>query len=114
MRNMSFAMTTNQIQQGTKFVTRRFGWWSLKSGDVVMAVERAMGLRKGEKVRKLRPIRVVDTTREPLNAITQEDCILEGFPDYSPAQFVDMLCKHYGCAPDKTVNRIQFEYIEPA
>lgn len=45
-RNMSFAMTTDQIREQSKTVTRRFGWWFLKSGDVVCGVEKAMGLKK--------------------------------------------------------------------
>ena len=45
-RNMSFAMTTEQIRARTKTVTRRFGWWFLKAGDQVWAVEKAMGLKK--------------------------------------------------------------------
>jgi len=45
MRNMSFAMTTNQILAQTKTVTRRFGWWNLKTGDVVQPVKKTMGLK---------------------------------------------------------------------
>ena len=48
MRNMSFAMTTEAVRNQTKTVTRRFGWWFLKPGDMVQPVEKAMGLRKGE------------------------------------------------------------------
>ena len=34
-RNMSFSMTTGPFRARTKTVTRRFGWWFLKPGDVV-------------------------------------------------------------------------------
>lgn len=38
-RNMSFALTTSQIRDRSKTVTRRFGWWFLVPGDQVWAVE---------------------------------------------------------------------------
>ncbi|MEJ1438491.1 MAG: ASCH domain-containing protein [Candidatus Sedimenticola sp. (ex Thyasira tokunagai)] len=110
-RNMSFAMTTDQIKAQTKTVTRRFGWWFLKPGDVVRGVEKAMGLKKGEKVKQLAMVRIVSTRPEPLNAITQEDVIREGFPDWTPSQFIQMLVDHYKIDPAKTVNRIEFEYL---
>ena len=49
---MSFAMTTPQFRARTKTVTRRFGWWFLKPGDVVMGVERSRGLDRGEPVHR--------------------------------------------------------------
>jgi len=111
-RNMSFAMTTNQIRMKTKTVTRRFGWWFLKPGDVVCAVEKGMGLKKGEKINRLAMIRIVSVRKEPLNAITKSDCILEGFPEHTPETFVDMLQDNYGgIRPDEPVNRIEFEYL---
>ncbi len=110
-RNMSFAMTTEQFKARTKTVTRRFGWWFLRPGDVVRGVEKAMGLKKGEKVVPLGMIRIVSVRAEPLCAITEDDVIKEGFPDLTPDAFVTMLVNHYGVAPDATVNRIEFEYI---
>lgn len=112
-RNMSFALTTAQIRDQSKTVTRRFGWKFLKPGDLLWAVEKAMGLKKGEKVRRLALIRVVSTRWEPLNAITQSDCVREGFPEHDKYTFVDMLQDHYGgdLEPDASVNRIEFEYV---
>lgn len=110
-RNMSFALTTKQFKARTKTVTRRFGWWFLKPGDVVRGVEKAMGLKPGEKIEPLGMIRIVAARPEQLNAITQDDVAREGFPGWTPGQFITMLQKHYDCAPDATVNRIQFEYI---
>lgn len=110
-RNMSFAMTTNQIKKRSKTVTRRFGWWFLRPGDVVRGVEKAMGLKKGEQVKELELVRIVSTRAEPLSAITQEDVAREGFPQWTPEQFVQMLVKHYRVHPDATVNRIEFEYL---
>ena len=91
MRNISFALTTEQFLSGQKDVTRRFGWWGLKPGDQVRAVEKAMGLKKGEKMKVLGVIEVVSVRREPLNTMAPEDCALEGFPHFTPDQFVDML-----------------------
>lgn len=104
-------MTTEQMRAGTKDVTRRFGWWFLKPGDRVMAVEKAMGLKKGQKPVPLYEIEVIAVRGEPLNAITQEDVIREGFPDWTPAQFVQMLVDHYKIDPTKTVNRIEFKRV---
>ena len=110
-RNMSFAMTTDQFRTQTKTVTRRFGWWFLKPGDIVRGVEKAMGLQKGDKIKPLGMIRIVSTRPEPLNAITQDDVIREGFPNWTPEQFVQMLVDHYRVDPTAIVNRIQFEYL---
>ena len=48
MRNMSYAMTTQQIIDETKDVTRRLGWADLRPGDRVQACEKCQGLKKGE------------------------------------------------------------------
>lgn len=104
-------MTVDQFRAGTKTVTRRFGWWFLRPGDEVRGVEKAMGLRKGEKVRPLGMIRILSTRPEPLNAITPDDVAREGFPGWSPEQFVGMLVKHYRVGPGETVNRIEFEHL---
>lgn len=103
-------MTKDQIIARTKYVTRRFGWWSLKPGDLLWAVEKSMGFKKGEKTKYLDLIEIVKATPEPLNAIDEIDCNLEGFPDLSPDQFVAMLVKHYKTKPDAICNRIQFRY----
>ena len=109
---MSFALTTEQVQMRTKFVTRRLGWGFLKPGDKVRAVKKAMGLKKGEKIEPLAVIRIISNKPEPLNEITGSDCQLEGFPKFSPKDFVDMLVKHYKIKPETVFNRIQFEYVE--
>lgn len=111
-RNMSFALTKDQIMCRTKFVTRRLGWWDLKKGDVVQAVEKGMGLKKGEKVNKLRLLRIISTRKEPLDLITKQDCELEGFPGRTPDEFISMFCEHNKCEPFIHVNRIAFDYID--
>ena len=109
-RNMSFMLTKEQIRAKTKTVTRRLGWWFLKPDDVVWACEKCMGLKKGEKVRRICLIQIVDTHPEPLTAITQEECAKEGFPDMTPGQFIKMFCDFDRCKPDTIVNRIEFRY----
>lgn len=122
MRNMSFALTTNQIMEGTKTVTRRLGWLHLKPGDQVRPVRKCMGLRPGEKLDVLRdPLTIVSVRREPLRAMLDDteygfvECEREGFgahPDYRwPSAFVDFFCAtHKGCTLDTVVTRIEFAY----
>ena len=119
MRNMSFAMTTKQFVDRTKDVTRRFGWWFLNPGDRVRAVEKAMGLKKGEKIRGLGIIEIVSTRGEPLNTLTKnldygfEEVKREGYPFGTewPSVFVETLCRHYHVEPDKVCNRIEFRRV---
>lgn len=94
MRNMSFLLTVDAFVAGRKTVTRRLGWAFLKPGDRVRAVERCMGLKKGEKVKVLGVIEVVSNRAERLDAITAEDCALEGFEGMLPSEFVAMFLGH--------------------
>lgn len=122
MRNMSFALTTSQIMEGTKTVTRRLGWLHAKPGQLVRPVRKCMGLRPGERIDVLRdPVLLVDVRREPLRLMTDDieyglrECELEGFgshPDYRwPSAFVAMFCAtHRGCTPETVVTRIAFSY----
>lgn len=122
MRNISFALTTNQIMEGTKTVTRRLGWVNLKPGQQLRPVRKCMGLRPGEKIDVLRdPITVVSIRREPLRTMLDDteygfvECEREGFgahPDYRwPSAFVDFFCAtHKGCTPETIVTRIEFAY----
>ncbi len=111
-RNMSFQLTTNQVRARTKTVTRRFGWAFLKPGDVVMAVVKTLGIRRGQLIERLGPIRVVSTRWEPLDAITPEELQLEGLPGMDPARYVAMMLRGRGVVPDIPVNRIEFEYLD--
>ena len=104
-------MTKEQVKAQQKDVTRRFGWWFLRPGHDLWAVEKGMGLQKGEKIERICLIHVVSTRPEPLCAITKDECIREGFPEMEPADFVAMLCRHYRCNPEKNVNRIEFIYL---
>ncbi len=113
-RNISFMLTTEQVRNRTKTVTRRNGWAWLQSGTILNGVNKCQGLKKGEHPVKLATIRVLSVTREPLYTITQEDVIREGFPDWTPKQFVDFYARHNGGDPGMLITRIQFEYIEDA
>lgn len=118
MRNMSFALTTPQVLDQSKDVTRRLGWLHLKVGDVFQPVKKCMGLKPGEKIEKLGPpVRVTGLRRERLSSIDshddydQEETRREGFPEMSGAEFVSMFCAtHKGCTPDTIVTRIEFAY----
>lgn len=121
MKSMSFALTTAQILNREKRVTRRMGWLNLKPGDRIRAVKKAMGLKKGESIEELAVLKVIDVRREPLDRMLDDrdygfrECELEGFgkhPDYQwPSEFVQMFCgSHKGCTPASIVTRIEFEY----
>jgi hypothetical protein len=114
MRNISFAMTTSQFRNRSKTVTRRLGWHNLQAGDELMACVKCMGLKSGESIEKLGPIRVVKVTHEELRLCTDQDAVREGFPQLSGAKFVAMFCEIMKCKPDRLVTRIEFEYLDLA
>lgn len=111
MRNMSFSLTTPQMKDGSKRVTRRLGWKFLKEGELVMAVEKCQGLKKGEKVKKIGPIQILSIRKERLDEITYADLYLEGFDHLTKGQFVRMFCKANKCLSDQIVQRIEFETL---
>ncbi len=120
-RNMSFSITTEQMRNQTKTVTRRLGWQFLKPGDVLNAVVKAMGLKPGEKVQRICQIRVTDVRREPLCKMSKspaygmQETTLEGYPPGTdkpwPSVFVEMFCNAMGCSSSDDITRIEFEYI---
>ena len=110
-RNISFFHTKEQIINQTKTVTRRLGWQYLNLGDILNACQKSQGLKKGEKIKRLGQIRVVDVRREPLNAMTIEDCAAEGFPEMTPFQFIAFFCLEMGCTSVSVITRIEFEYM---
>lgn len=118
-RNMSFSLTTDQIRNKTKTVTRRKGWSTLQPGDELTACVKCMGLKRGEKLQKLARLRVVSVRQEQLADMLRErfygdyEAVLEGFPKMTGAEFVAMFCKHMGGDENQKVNRIEFEYLPP-
>ena len=118
MRNIAFSMTKDQVRARTKDVTRRVGWAWLKPGTLLRGVEKGMGLKKGEKVKELATIRVVDVRRERLDLLVDpalgdygaDEMRREGFPGLDPQDFM----LRYLCSvdPDALITRIEFEYVE--
>jgi len=109
---MSFSLTTPQFLDGTKDVTRRKGWKFLKPGDHVMACEKCMGLKKGEKIKRLGEIEIVKVNREPLDTIDWKETEREGFPNLTPLGFASMFCRHMGGGIAQIITRIEFRRIE--
>ncbi len=112
MRRISFSMTEPQFLDGSKTVTRRLKWESLKRGDRLTAIRKGMGLKKGEKQHVLGEIEVVNVGRERLEEIEAADVVREGFPKMTPAEFVEMFCGHMKCKPHWDVTRIEFRRID--
>ena len=118
-RNISFALTTDQIRDKSKTVTRRLGWKHLKQGEILNACVKCMGLKPGEQIQRLGQIRVVSIKQEKLVEMMRNyeygktEAAREGFPEMDGGQFVKMFCEHmrplYGCMTD--VTRIEFEYV---
>lgn len=113
MRNMSFALTTRQVRERSKTVTRRNGWKFARVGMIVQPVIKSQGIPKGGHVEKIGgPIRFVEVWHERLNTITNADVQREGFPTLSRRGFVDLYLEANGGARDQLVTRIRFEYLE--
>lgn len=116
--NMSFALTTDQMRNYAKTVTRRYGWNNIYPRQILWSVEKGMGLKKGEKVQRIHEIQVLHNRWERLNRMITEpeygekEVILEGFPDMKPKEFVEMLCDHNKKLPTDLVNRIEFRFLE--
>ncbi len=115
-RAMSFALTKEQIRNRTKTVTRRLGWRTLKPGDVIVAVEKVRGLKKGDKLKKIGLLRCIKNDAVPLNgsSLTGDDVEREGFPGGDPIDFAAMFCRNMKCNLDTMVQRIEFEYVDEA
>lgn len=119
MRNISFALTTEQIRNRTKTVTRRLGWLTIQPGTLLQACEKCQGLKPGEKLKKLCVIRVKSIHRGALRNLLVSgpagfddlETDREGFPGVSRQRFVDMFCELMDCEPGTWVTRIEFEYV---
>lgn len=123
MKNISFALTSQQILLRTKTVTRRLGWRTLTPGTTLQPVLKGMGLKPGESVQRLGPpIEVLDVRREALRRMCADleygfaECNAEGFERHTlyqwPSEFVRFFCNsHKGCTPDTIITRIEFRYL---
>ena len=90
-------------------------------GEVLLAVDRTMGLQRGQKAEVLGEIRVLSVRREPLGALLAagtygiEEMVLEGFPGRLPADFVAWLIgRTPSLTPETVITRIQFEHLVDA
>lgn len=111
MRNWSFQLTPTQVRSRSKTVTRRSKGVPAV-GELRQPVVQQQGLQRGAHVEPIGgPVRVVSVRWEPLNAITVEDCVKEGFPEFTPEQFVAFYRRRTGGPADQPVARIEFEYV---
>ena len=111
-RLMSVSLTESQVRARTKTVTRRAGWLMLKPGDHLTLCKKVQGRRKGEPLERITDVEVVSVRREPLHAIMAADVAAEGFPEWTPDEFVAFFCgSHKGIRPDSDVTRIKWRYL---
>ena len=120
MRRMAFTHTTAEIRERVKTVTRRMGWRTLTAGDLVQAVKKARGVRKGERVETVATLRVTDVRVERLSRLltdaryAEDELPREGFPCWSAREFVEMFLRANRLkSADVDVTRIAFEYVDP-
>jgi hypothetical protein len=86
---------------------------------ILTGVEKAMGLKKGEKIVPLCDIRIISVRREPLNAMTEDmaygavELQKDGHPFglTCPALFVERLCQGTKHKPSDLITRIEYEYL---
>lgn len=110
MKNISCFHTQRQVRDRSKLVTRRLRWINLKPGTLLQVVKKGMGLKPGQSIERMAIVKVVSVRRERLDAITAEDCALEGFPEMTPEDFVAFFCRSFKCQPGTIVTRIEWQY----
>lgn len=91
-RRMSCSLTIDAVRARTKTVTRRHvnTWTTLKAGDRLTLVEKAMGLPKGARQVVLAEVEVIDVRVEPLVDVTDTEVVAEGFAGMPVEEFVGM------------------------
>ncbi|MCW9036228.1 MAG: hypothetical protein OQJ97_18580 [Rhodospirillales bacterium] len=118
MKNISFFLTKQQVLNRTKTVTRRFAWWNIPPLTQLQGNVKCQGLKKGEKIVRLRRIEVISARIEPVRRLLDDpvygktEVILEGFPDLTPEQFVALLLKKTKETIESPVNRIEYRYLD--
>lgn len=78
-----------------------------KRSETITVTDRSHGRADGQRTLRIEPDVLMDFRSLPY----PDDVVREGFPEWTPEQFVAMLVEHYGVSPSATVNRIQFEYL---
>ncbi|WP_040713321.1 hypothetical protein [Nocardia takedensis] len=112
-RLMAVSLTEAQVRDRTKTVTRRAGWRDLTAGTRLTLCRKVMGRRRGEPLVRIVDVVVEEVRRERLDAITTADVRAEGFPDWTPAEFIDFFTRtHHGCTGDTEVTRILWRYLD--
>jgi hypothetical protein len=118
MRIISMSMTARQFTAGTKTVTRRVGWKYAEKGTRLRVVKKALGLKRGEFMQTLGYIELVSIRSESLMRLINEpdygkrEVALEGFPTWTPRQFVDFFCEGHCVLPSAMVRRLEFIKID--
>ena len=116
---MSVAFTEQAVVERRKTVTRRAGWWRdtrgkrlVRPGDTLELCRKVMGRKEGEPLVRLCEVEVISVTRERLDAITQREVELEGFPDMTPAEFIERFFTPQRILPRDLVTRIEWRYLD--
>ena len=110
-------LTVHQYRDRTKSVTRRNGWAFARVGDIANGCEKCQGLKKGERIKVMGQHQFTDLRWEPLRrmiddpAYGRKEVILEGFPEMTPEEFVEMYIRHNGGSPDQLVHRMAYKYL---
>lgn len=107
---MSVALTTQAVRDRIKTQTRRDGWRRLREGDRLALCPKFRGVRRAER-ELITIVDVLSVRREPLQAISASDVVAEGFPDWTPAEFVEFFCRtHRGVEPGSEITCIRWAY----
>ena len=116
MKIIAFSATPDQILIRTKTVTRRASerWMTLKPGQILRAVRKSQGLKKGEHVETLAMIRVTSVSRIPVSRISAKEIAAEGFPGMKIPSFLKLLRRLSPelRKPGALVTRIEFSYLD--
>jgi hypothetical protein len=108
-RLMSVAYTTPQVVARIKTQTRRVGWRMLEAGDELTLCPKVMG-RKGAPLERIVTVEVTEVRREPLAVISAEDVAREGFPDWTPADFIDFFVATFRVPSSTELTVISWRY----
>lgn len=118
-RLLSCALTETQVIDRTKTETRRLGWWEDKHGnrlvmpyDRLQLVRKAMGRKPGEPLVVLAHVEVTEVAREQLDAITTAAVAAEGFPGWTPADFIEFFAREMRCPRNAEVTVIRWRYLD--
>ncbi|QLY34387.1 hypothetical protein H0264_14490 [Nocardia huaxiensis] len=86
----------------------------LKPGDRLTLCRKVQGRGRGEPLDRITDVEVTSVHRERLDSITSVEVAAEGFPHWTPSEFVEFFCRtHRGLRPDSNVTRIEWRYTEP-